>query len=136
MGDINYGTCEKCGKEAQLNRIYEKFSFPCECHSPQHFLMHDLCDECYATFKEDPNKICIAEVSVDTFNTFLKAHAHHFGIYHERQMTFKDLDPIYIIDNTTNRPSIRITCTYGMMCYLGKIYTYYMEALRTEENDE
>ena len=136
MGDINYGTCEKCGKEGQLNRIYEKFSFPCECHSPQHFLMHDLCDDCYATFKEDPDKICIAEVSVDTFNTFLKAHARYYGIYHERQMTFKDLEPVYIIDDVLNKPTIRITCTYAMMCYLGKIYTYYIEAIKQEENDE
>ena len=50
MGDINYGTCNKCGKKSQLNRICERFSFPCECHSSNHFIIHDLCDDCYSTF--------------------------------------------------------------------------------------
>ena len=136
MGDINYGTCNKCGKKSQLNRICERFSFPCECHSPNHFIIHDLCDDCYYTFKEDPNKICIAEISVDTFNTFLKAHAYYYGVYHEKTISFKDLNPVYIIDDTCNKPIIQITCTYNIMCYLGKIYAYYTELINREENDE
>ena len=33
-GEIHYGICDKCGKEANLIRHYDEFAFPCECHSP------------------------------------------------------------------------------------------------------
>ena len=45
-GEIEYGACEICGKEAQLERTYFRYNIPCECHSPRHFEMVRHCADC------------------------------------------------------------------------------------------
>ena len=134
--DMNYGRCEKCGKEATLNRIYDKFSFPCACHSPSHFMLHNLCNECYSNFRENPDHECHADVSVDTFNIFLKSHSAYF--VHEgekRALRCEDLNPEYHTSED-GHPLVKITCTYDTMCYLGKLYEYYQQQKRLEETED
>ena len=99
MGEILTGKCEKCGFIGQINRVDEMLSFPCECHSPHHFILHDLCEECYNTFRDDPERMVHFEVSVDTFNIFMKAHAYYYPKNPERKLSFKDLSPEYFIRN-------------------------------------
>jgi hypothetical protein len=46
-GDVEYGICQCCGKEAELKRTV--FHYPgvkCECHGPHHFEMKAHCKEC------------------------------------------------------------------------------------------
>lgn len=140
-GEIHYGICDKCGKETNLIRHYDEFAFPCECHSPHHFILHDLCEDCYKTFRDDPEKMTHFEVTVDTFNLFMKAHAYYYSKNPERKMTFKDLGPEYFIKD--RKAYIRVVCTYDMLVYLNKIYIEYHHYLeeewrnkRNEENDE
>lgn len=45
-GYVEYGKCEICGKETQLQRTYWYYTIKCECHSPWHFEMVCHCDEC------------------------------------------------------------------------------------------
>lgn len=135
-GDINFGICEKCGKEAQLNRIYDKFSFPCACHSPTHFMLHNLCEDCYSNFRENAEHECHADVSVDTFNIFLKGHADYYVHESEkRALHCEDLNPEYHT-NEAGQPLVKITCTYDTMCYLGKIYEYYLQQKKLEEMED
>lgn len=134
--DMNYGKCDKCGKEASLNRIYDKFSFPCICHSPTHFMLHDLCDDCYASFREDANRNCTADITVDTFNSFLKGHVNYY--VHDdkkRGLHCDDLNPEYHTSDD-GQPLVKITCTYDTMCYLGKIYEYYQHQKMLEESED
>lgn len=140
-GDVLYGVCDKCGKETNLIRHCDEFEFPCECHSPHHFILHDLCEDCYKTFRDDPEKMTHFEVTVDTFNLFMKAHAYYYPKNPERKMTFKDLNPEYFIKD--RKAYIRVVCTYDMLVYLNKIYIEYRHYLkeewrnkRNEENDE
>ena len=140
-GEIHSGKGDKCGKEANLIRHYDEFAFPCECHSPHHFILHDLCEDCYKTFRDDPEKMTHFEVTVDTFNLFMKAHAYYYSKNPERKMTFKDLGPEYFIKD--RKAYIRVVCTYDMLVYLNKIYIEYHHYLeeewrnkRNEENDE
>ena len=46
MNDIEYGTCDVCGREANLQRKYYYFNIKCECHSPKHFEMIKYCSDC------------------------------------------------------------------------------------------
>lgn len=46
MNDIEYGTCDVCGREANLQRKYYHFNIKCECHSPKHFEMIKYCSDC------------------------------------------------------------------------------------------
>lgn len=140
MVDMNYGKCDSCGKEAALTRIYEHFDFPCECHSSDHFIFHELCDECvqaYCTdpnsaYRMDPNIECMAQVSVNTFNLFLKAHGK-YGVKYHHSLTCDDIHPEYITDT---KPMIKIRCTYETMCYLGKIYSEYQYELALDAEKE
>lgn len=140
-GDVLYGVCDKCGKETNLIRHCDEFAFPCECHSPHHFILHDLCEDCYKTFRDDPEKMTHFEVTVDIFNLFMKAHAYYYSKNPERKMTFKDLGPEYFIKD--RKAYIRVVCTYDMLVYLNKIYIEYRHYLeeewrnkRNEEKDE
>lgn len=46
-GEIEYGKCEFCGKDAPLIREYRHYeNIKCECHSPCHFDMIRFCKEC------------------------------------------------------------------------------------------
>lgn len=132
MADMNYGKCDSCGKEAALTRIYEHFSFPCECHSPEHFMFHELCDDCVQSYRMDLNTECTAQVSVDTFNLFLKAHGK-YGLKYHHSLTCDDIHPEYVTDD---KPMIKIRCTYETMCYLGKIYSEYQYDLALEVEKE
>ena len=46
MGDVEYGKCEMCGREADLQRRYYEFNVKCECHSPRHFELVKYCSDC------------------------------------------------------------------------------------------
>lgn len=46
MSNIEYGTCDMCGREANLQRKYYHFNIKCECHSPKHFEMIKYCSDC------------------------------------------------------------------------------------------
>ncbi len=48
-GCIEFGKCEVCGKEAQLQRTYWHYAIKCECHSPSHFEMKRHCADCVPT---------------------------------------------------------------------------------------
>ena len=46
-GEMEYGTCEVCGKKAPLSRKYRRFdNIDCECHGPHHFDMMRVCKDC------------------------------------------------------------------------------------------
>ena len=45
-GEIEYGMCEVCKKETQLQRTYWHYVIKCECHSPSHFEMIRHCADC------------------------------------------------------------------------------------------
>lgn len=41
------GTCESCLKEdMMLTRVYHHYDGQCECHSPNHFEVWDICQDC------------------------------------------------------------------------------------------
>lgn len=46
MNNIEYGICDICGREANLQRKYYHFNIKCECHSPKHFEMVKYCSDC------------------------------------------------------------------------------------------
>lgn len=43
-----YGKCDLCAKDAYLNRVYNNYpaDVTCECHSPHHFDIYDVCSDC------------------------------------------------------------------------------------------
>jgi hypothetical protein len=46
-GEIMYGKCEICGKEAPLQRTTFRYeNIKCECHSPCHFIAIEHCKDC------------------------------------------------------------------------------------------
>lgn len=45
-GEIEWGKCDICGKEAALNRKYFYYPIKCECHAPQHFEIVWHCANC------------------------------------------------------------------------------------------
>jgi hypothetical protein len=45
-GDAEFGTCEMCGKERNLQRTVFRYNIKCECHSPYHFEMVCHCSDC------------------------------------------------------------------------------------------
>lgn len=46
-GSIEFGKCDICGKNAQLNRKYYHYDIQCECCSPNHFDLICHCDNCH-----------------------------------------------------------------------------------------
>ena len=46
MNDIEYGICDICGREANLQRKYYYFNIKCECHLPTHSEMVKYCSDC------------------------------------------------------------------------------------------
>ena len=45
-GDVEFGICDVCKKEASLMRTYFNYDIKCECHSPSHFELIRHCNEC------------------------------------------------------------------------------------------
>lgn len=45
-GIIEFGKCDICGNEDNLQRKYYKYDIKCECHSPYHFEIVRHCKEC------------------------------------------------------------------------------------------
>jgi hypothetical protein len=45
-GEVEYGKCDICGKEAVLQRTYFRYDIKCECHSPYHFELVMHCKDC------------------------------------------------------------------------------------------
>ena len=46
MNNIEYGICDICGREANLQRKYYHFNIKCECHLPKHSEMIKYCSDC------------------------------------------------------------------------------------------
>lgn len=46
MGEMEFGKCEICGKEAPLLRKYYHYNIKCECCSPTHFVLIRHCEDC------------------------------------------------------------------------------------------
>ena len=44
--DIEFGKCDICGKEENLERTYFEYDINCECHSPKHFELVSHCKDC------------------------------------------------------------------------------------------
>ena len=47
-GELEFGKCEVCKKESNLQRTYFKYNIKCECHSPIHFELVRHCKDCIA----------------------------------------------------------------------------------------
>ena len=45
-GCQEWGTCDYCGTQGQINRTYFKYGIKCFCHSPEHFRIVWHCDNC------------------------------------------------------------------------------------------
>ena len=45
-GDVEFGKCDMCGKEAPLMRKYYYYDIRCECHGPVHFELVCHCADC------------------------------------------------------------------------------------------
>ena len=45
-GNLEFGTCDVCGRENYLTRTYWNYNIKCECHSSQHFEMSMHCSTC------------------------------------------------------------------------------------------
>jgi hypothetical protein len=45
-GDVEFGKCEICGKETNLQREYYYYGVECECHGPTHFEVVRHCKNC------------------------------------------------------------------------------------------
>ena len=43
---IEFGKCDICGKEDNLERTYFEYDIKCECHSPKHFELVSHCKDC------------------------------------------------------------------------------------------
>ena len=48
-GDIEFGKCDVCKKDAPLQRKYYGYNIKCECHSPNHFEFVRHCNDCTPT---------------------------------------------------------------------------------------
>lgn len=46
MNNTEYGICDICGREANLQRKYYHFNIKCECHLPTHSEMIKYCSDC------------------------------------------------------------------------------------------
>ena len=44
--NIEFGKCDICGKEDNLERTYFEYDINCECHSPKHFELVSHCKDC------------------------------------------------------------------------------------------
>ena len=47
-GDIEFGNCDICHQETNLQRSYFRYDIKCECHSPNHFEFVLHCKDCKA----------------------------------------------------------------------------------------
>lgn len=135
MDETMYDKCCMCGKTKQLTKVTDRFGFPCLCHSPHHFIVNNLCDDCILKFHTSPDTMCDAVISIETFNTFLKAHVK-YALKYNHSFHSDELNPEYRVDEHTGEPSIHIHCTYDMMCYLGIIYTEYIYESTLEEAEK
>ena len=45
-GEIEFGKCDLCPNETQLQRTYFRYDIKCECHSPNHFEIVRHCANC------------------------------------------------------------------------------------------
>lgn len=73
MNNIEYGICDICGREANLQRKYYHFNIKCECHLPTHSEMIKYCSDCVplrpaeTTIKIfDPVDEKIKKITIDT----------------------------------------------------------------------
>ena len=43
---IEFGKCDICGKDDNLERTYFEYDIKCDCHSPRHFELVRHCKDC------------------------------------------------------------------------------------------
>lgn len=46
MDNSEFGKCEICKEEKNLQRTYFRYEIKCECHSPNHFELVIHCSDC------------------------------------------------------------------------------------------
>lgn len=46
MGDSEFGKCDICDVETNLQRTYFHYDIKCNCHSPNHFEIVRHCNNC------------------------------------------------------------------------------------------
>ena len=127
MGEILTGKCEKCGFIGQINRVDEMLSFPCECHSPTHFITHYLCDKCKDTFKVTLNKRCDVILTPKTFCKILKMHGKYYQKFGNIKLDENTMKPKYVLNKTTNKVEIHFHCTYKVLTYIDELYREWMK---------
>jgi len=66
-GCIEFGKCEICNKETNLNRKYFRYDIKCECHSPNHFELVIHCNDCIPI---EP-KLTKIDIKTETLNKLL-----------------------------------------------------------------
>lgn len=45
-GENEFGKCQICGNEGNIERTYFRYDIKCECHSPNHFEIVFHCKDC------------------------------------------------------------------------------------------
>lgn len=60
-GEMEFGTCEICGRESYLTRTSFKYDIKCECHSPYHFDLFIHCAACKPTKPKETKVILKTE---------------------------------------------------------------------------
>jgi hypothetical protein len=48
-GDVEWGTCEYCGKEGPVDRTYFRYDIDCNCCNNNHFEIVWHCSKCEPT---------------------------------------------------------------------------------------
>jgi hypothetical protein len=61
-GSAEYGTCDICKKEANIERTYFRYDIKCECHYPSHFEIVYHCKNCI------PKEPTITKIELKTEN--------------------------------------------------------------------
>lgn len=46
MGQVEFGRCDICHNDNNLERTYFRYDIKCECHSPYHFELIRHCSDC------------------------------------------------------------------------------------------
>lgn len=89
-GEIEYGSCDVCGKPEELKRTYFRYPIKCECHSPLHFEIKRHGKNClpkepeYTSVqfktKDLKNPICIAmPILIDELKEDKRAGSYYYS---------------------------------------------------------
>lgn len=101
-GSVMYGKCDVCKKEAPLKRV--TFYYPnvkCECHSPYHFELKEVCKDCEAkepmetevTFKTEELKKLVF-IDKDKFEHLLNCMCNQKYIHEQSEAVQREWQEI------------------------------------------